>query len=286
MPQWSTPNLLLDGIDAHASTATGESSCVGLVVKAATKACPQRSDAYYFNRLPVGLPYPSLLVSVCPAAGYIWLHKTDDLRVARTRFYSSASLDLETFAHRLCEMVKHDGDLARFSKVEWVRLSCIRAEHKRARGLLAQLLEIPAFHDIEFCKENTTERPYNAVLCGKRILYRTQSKAARGSLFIGPGFNYERGGLQIQDDVDAVVLIIGDKDADFCSVKYVGILPKSLLDERGMLGVDGVKGKNTVYVRHDLDFSRSQLQGLEPYFLNIMDASPDEIANFVSEKLG
>ena len=285
MPKSSAPNLLLE-LDRGASTGAKGSSCVGLVVKAATVATLQRGrEGYNFNGLPLGLAQPSLLVRVCPAAGHVWLSKTDDLRVGNTKCYTDDALDIETAAHRLCEMVQHDGHLARFPKGQWVQLSSVSlVRRNRARGLLAQLLDCPIFRDLEFCAENA-DRPYNAILRGKHVLYRTSSTTT-GSVIIAPKFNYERGGLRIEDDFDAVVIIMGDEATHFCSLKYVGILPKSVLDERGMLGADGVSGKNTLYVRRDVKFSGTMLQGLESYFLNIVDASPDEIADFVSEKLG
>ena len=276
MPKCSAPNLLLE-LDRGALTGPRGNSYVGLVVKTVTGAAGARyPNNYNFTKLPLGLAHPSLLVCVCPAAEHIWVSKTGDLRLRNVTRYSNDALDYETAAQRLCEMGEDDGDIVRLSRAEWVRQSYVTAQHKRLRGLLAQLLEFPVFCDLEFCT-GFAENSYNAVLRGKRILYRARADS-RGTFVFRERFWIDGG-------VDAVVIMVGDK-ASNDSLRYVGILPKSLLDERSMMGADGVRGKNTLYVRHDLKFAGTMLEGLGSYFLDIVDASPDEIANFVSEKLG
>ena len=91
--------------------------------------------------------------------------------------------------------------------------------------------------------------------------------------------------INVDDEIDALLILVADVAAP-SSLRHVGLLSKSVLHAHGFLSADGESGKSGLWVRGDLKFTGTMMEGLEPHFLDVVNASAADIEDFVQKNLG
>ena len=286
LPRISQPNLLVSDVRGSDALIT---PYVGICVKTAAAVWTGKGHAdscQFGNRSPHLLPQSAqaLFVYACPSHGYVWVRDSAYMRLRSktVRMYVRDATDIATAAQMIGNMVETNDNLARFSKSEWVRRSCRGQGHfDRGRSVLSQILQFPVFEELKFCGDRLADR-HDATLRGRKLLCRVHGENMVVSLVDG---RKVASVLSVNDEIDALLIFVADI-VDPNSLRHIGLLPKSVLLARGFLAVDGEGGKSALWVRRDLNFTGTMMEGLEPYFLDVANASTADFEDFFQKILG
>ena len=276
LPRCSRPQFLLSDDRGSADVPL----YVGVAVKTAT-------ESYQFScpKLASSQQDEHICIFACRSYGHVWVRERSDVQIRENttvRMFGHDALGISSAARIVGDMVETNDKLARFSKSEWVRRSGKQGtNHDRGRNLLAELLRFPIFEELKFFGDNTDNR-HNALLRDRKILYRPQAARSATQLF-DPRRSTPT--ISADDEIDALLILVADVAAP-SSLRHVGLLSKSVLFGRGFLAADGERGKSALWVRRDLDFTGTMMEGLEPHFLDVVNASTADFEDFFQKNLG